>query len=243
MRNLCSAKSFVECRAPKEPYMHSSLSRESLLQFVMEFARPDWVGIIGSAAHDAEQFCSTSDLDLVVQHQGQNQFVFASFGDRPAEIILYSPGSVRDIYDHPEWFDVQWLWELAKFATAETLFGECDLFPVTSKARLVGVLGMIGHVLINRRKRERSRVMADGEDSLPLLALRHLIDHTYPRNRDMLQDDTGLEYVDCAQSWLQPVLRQFLPEVLFFPQHYHAASWLNDRWKLNLTIPVTGTPY
>lgn len=223
--------------------MHPSLNSADIIECVLKHVNADWIGLFGSAADDGAQFNSQSDIDVVALHGGRNQFFFTELRGRKVELMVFSQNGVKDVYEHAEWFDTQWLWHLVKFEASESLHGVRPNYEVTPKQRLISVLGMIGPVLGTRKKQAESRTMANNDSELRLLNLRHLIDKTLPLSCDALTESIDLDYVDRGRSWLEPVFREHLNDVLFFPQHFLAADWLNARWDLGLRIPSAGTPF
>lgn len=219
------------------------MNSADILECVFKHVNADWIGLFGSAADGGAHFDIQSDIDLVAVHFGRNQFFCTELGGRKVELMVFSQSGVKDVYDHAEWFDTQWLWHLVKFEASESLHGVRPSYEVTLKQRLISVLGMIGHVLGTRKKQVESRSMANDDSGLRLLNLRHLIDKTLPLSCDTPSESIDLDYVDRGRSWLEPVFGEHLNDVLFFPQHFLAAHWLNDRWDLGLRIPCAGTPF
>ena len=76
-----------------------------------------------------------------------------------------------------------------------------------------------------------------------LLNLRHLIDQKYQLDCDSLTQAIDLDYVEHCREWLEPVFREHLSGVFFFPQHRLVAEWLSERWEPGLAVPNQRTPF
>lgn len=217
-----------------------------LIQIVRQFTDPLWIGLYGSAAGDRARFGKDSDIDLLVVHKDQSRYFMTEFQGRPVEISQYSTLKVHQIYHKPQWFGLDWLMEIGKFETAETIFGARECETITPLNRLIAIVSAIGIAVKHRdeamiRNDQSPRNAADGKAIRVLQQLANL-DYSGPKvpleNKTL---DEALMMIDELRDSLETVLTENIEHVLFYPIHWTGARTLIRRWNLNLKLPQKGT--
>ena len=115
--------------------LHDSINPAGLIAAVNRLTVSSWIGIIGSAAYAARDFQADSDIDLIVLHPNESRFIWDTFHGRDLEIHLCAHQRLTNIAKHPEWFGVDWAWQIGKIVAAEHLDGVRPVLPLPGGAR------------------------------------------------------------------------------------------------------------
>jgi hypothetical protein len=219
--------------------MHDSVNPAALTAAVNRLTTSTWIGVIGSAAYAASDFLADSDIDLIVLHPNESRFIWDTFDGRTLEIHLYAHHRLAGLVKRPEWFGVNWTWEIGKFVAAEHLAGVRPVVAPSPQARTIAMLFALGKVLEARRKHQQGRAPAPSV-AHELTALRHLVDGDYPLR---FKDDAkpiDVRYIDHAKPEIEDVLLSKLDDVIFYGAHRAGAEYVIQRWALKLTLPKKG---
>ena len=157
--------------------MHFSIDRKKLVHLAQAKSKYSWIGLIGSAAGDGARYRSESDIDLVAIGE-RSGFSYTSYNGRVVEVHQYDKGKLENIRNRPEWFGLNWPWELGKFINAETLFGDAPDASPSATSRAVALVGTVGNVIGARKKFGDGRIQRT-DISHAMCALKNLVRETY----------------------------------------------------------------
>ncbi|MEM7213974.1 MAG: hypothetical protein AAF423_00420 [Pseudomonadota bacterium] len=219
--------------------MHPSLDKEKLIGLVLKHTEPLWVGVIGSAAHGGENFTLKSDVDLLVLHEDDTKFILDEINSRIVEIAQYSVFKMEMIYQNPQWFGANWLWEVGKFETAEKLIGDRPKMAVSQTNRAIAIIGALGRIIGYREKQAQGRVMLADENHEGI-SLRYLLDGKFPGSQLASVEHADLEDVDAIRPIIEPIIRFNYEKMLYYPEHWLGLNHLIDRWNLDIELPASG---
>jgi hypothetical protein len=222
--------------------MHTSISRPALVTAVKGVTNCTWIGLIGSAAHAAKDFHSDSDIDVIAVHPHESRFIWDTFAGRELEVHEYATHKLDQLQEHPEWFGVDWVWEIGKINEAEHLDGDRPTLAPGAKSRTVAILAALGKILIALKKHQQGRAPTP-RVAHELTALRCLVDGHYPLRFTDDPRPVDVDYIDNARTELEGVMFAQLEQVIFFPEHRAAAEHLIQRWSLGVKVPDRGTAF
>lgn len=219
---------------------------EQLIQTVHRFTDPIWIGLYGSAAGDGTRFGENSDIDLLVIHKSESRYFMTELEQRPVEISQYSTLKVQQIYTKPQWFGLNWLMEVGKFETAESLYGQKPRVEIRALHHLIGIISAIGIIW---KQRDESNLRGEGRrvDNGNRQAVRTLqqlatLDFSGPKvSLPPKSLEEVLVMIDGQKQTMSPVLIENLNRILFYPIHWTGVRVLVERWNLDLKLPQVGT--
>jgi hypothetical protein len=219
--------------------LHDSINPAGLIAAVNRLTVSSWIGVIGSAAYAARDFQADSDIDLIVLHPNESRFIWDTFRGRDLEIHVCAHQRLTNIAKHPEWFGVDWAWQIGKIAAAEHLDGVRPVLDPSPEARVIAMLAALGKVLGHRKKHREGRAPPP-RVAHALTALRCLVDRDYPLRYQDDAEPIDVDYIDHAKPEIEEVLLSKFHDIVFFPEHRAGAEYVIERWALNLGLPQKG---